>query len=1724
MATLRRYGWLLGLVACLAIVLLYVSPAQASGTVTVKGSAQNGWALVVETAPAGGYYESGPATPPAGTGSARLVLGNSNSSRMLLSMQGYAGIPLSALTELKYSTYRRSADAGNLLALALQFDMDYDLTDTTTAWQSRLVYEPYNSPGVSGTILQNTWYNWDALAVNARWWIAGTPIVNNVAVSNQCPMATPCDWATFLSYYPKAGIRAPEGYVHFKAGSYWPNFDGNVDKFIIGVNGDSTTYDFENETGCGSPCVITVKPSAMMGWVPIEETATGAASFVTGPGAPPLGVGSAQIDVSGNGGSGGGEYVMTPAYAGTALSTITTLQYSSLRQTADAGNSTTVHMQFDTDFDLTDANSSWQGRLVYLPANEPGVSGTILQNTWYTWDAIGTNARWWITGTPIVGGVAATNPCPLFGTTCSWATILSTFPDAGIHPVYQELGFKQGSGEGILTTNFDAFLIGVSGNQVEYDFEPDTSCTTDCYVNWGAGSDAYDGKTAATARHSFVSAIGSLTSGGTIHAANGMYIENVLIDKALTLIGASQAGVIVRPAISNPNCGGGGGGSLCANGSNIFLVQANNVTIHDLTVDGDNPALTSAYNVGGANLDARNGIITNHNAGTYNNLEVYNTTVKNIYLRGMYASSGGTFNFHDNTVTNVQAEYASIALFNFGGSGYYTNNAVSYANDGISSNWSTGTEYSNNTVTHSGSGIHTDNNGGFGGVADSIHDNTVSTCATNGYGIWVFAPYRAVTFNNNTVTDCAVGLTSAGQQAAVTPTFTNNTVNANSLVNSTGVYVTTSLFGYGSANVSATFTNNDILNNDTDGFYLEAEPGYVLTVNANNNNVTGNGDKGFSVNGDGTRNVTAHYNNISGNSGGAQSNRPQRKPQPPALPRSVNVSDDKSAVSVKTQSPRAPEAGTGTLDFTGNWWGNASGPTHTLNVGGTGDAVNDGVYYSPWLGIGTDTSGSVGFQPASPMTWIAHPDVCLPNTPNTKCIQQAIDLGAAGDSVTIHAGNFPEQVVINKANITLNGAGSSSTIIKPNTVTANTTKLSNGASADAILLIDGVSGVSIQSLRVDGSTAAFNACTPEYYGVYFRNGAGTLNNSDIRNVYHPSAGGCQGVIGVLVHSNTGSNAVNLTNNSITNYGKNGVTCNLVTGATSLTCNVTGNTVTGRGPLGSGEAAQNGVQIGFGATGVVNGNTISNNSYTPFTTIATGILLYQADADAANNTLSENQVGLYLLEGSGTYDGNTISATAGGTGSSGFYGIILDAPPPWHKPQPVDAKALKSRSKNGPTATQTLVVTNNTLTSNGSSGGIGLEADAGYGANNMNITANYNVVRNWGAVGMEFVQCTGAGCTGSTFIGVIAHHNRIVGNGVGMETSTCTGATCSAGSIGITVDAENNWWGCNYGPGNTGAGCPVAANDATGSVDTSPYLVLKNSISPTTINAYGASSHAADLRYNSNNSNTSGSGYIPNSTPVSWSATLGSMSPTSNGTSSGTASSTFTSNGTTGTASLSVTVDGQTLSGDVNVQAPTVALISRFKGKQDGAQVKLVWDTASEINLSGFNVWRARGKGEYVKLNAEPIATLNPGNTTGNTYTYFDPLSKKGRYHYKLELLTTGDTQFTERISVRFKPDTNGCAAVVDKAQQLSPKNKAVVRGKGVQFDWGELACATRYEFTLRANSADGAVLVNESNLQSSAYDIARLKAGVYFWSVRGCNAAGCGPARIAQFTLERNKD
>lgn len=503
-------------------------------------------------------------------------------------------------------------------------------------------------------------------------------------------------------------------------------------------------------------------------------------------------------------------------------------------------------------------------------------------------------------------------------------------------------------------TDIPAMAAANNGAFIE-DQRPASPTLSIVYVD---GSVAVSGDgTARSPKKTILEGVARVVSGGTIHIAAGTYAENVVIDKSLIMTGAGQGNTIIQPAVSNPNpCSNS---SLCGGAaSNVFLVQSDNVVIHDLTVDGDNPALTSGIvRTGGgapADLDARNGIIKNTTA-TYNGLEVYNVTVQNIYLRGIY-STNGSFNFHHNSVTNVQGDTGSIAMFAWGGPGTMANNTVSYANDGIAANHSNGIQFLNNTVTHSGSGVHTDNSGDGGGVADLIQGNTVSDCSTGGYGVWTFVPYLAPVIENNTITNCAVGLSAWGQGAPVTHQFINNTVNGPAReTGSVGVYITTDLISWGYTDISVNFTGNVITNNET-GVYMTADPQSWNPDPYEAKTIT----------------ATFHENQIFGNTYGV----------------------DKGT------------GGTIINDFINNWWGSATGPLAPDNPTGTGDSVVSGINYSPWCQNADCTSEEPPLLPSSFFGEI-HINDGAPNVGDTlEAYLPDVPGVAASTTITTYLGNL----------------------------------------------------------------------------------------------------------------------------------------------------------------------------------------------------------------------------------------------------------------------------------------------------------------------------------------------------------------------------------------------------------------------------------------------------------------------------------------------------------------------------------------------------------------------------------------------------------------------------------------------------------------------------------------------------------------------------------------------
>jgi len=85
-------------------------------------------------------------------------------------------------------------------------------------------------------------------------------------------------------------------------------------------------------------------------------------------------------------------------------------------------------------------------------------------------------------------------------------------------------------------------------------------------------------------------------------------------------------------------------------------------------------------------------------------------------------------------------------------------------------------------------------------------------------------------------------------------------------------------------------------------------------------------------------------------------------------------------------------------------------------------------------------------------------------------------------------------------------------------------------------------------------------------------------------------------------------------------------------------------------------------------------------------------------------------------------------------------------------------------------------------------------------------------------------------------------------------------------------------------------------------------------------------------------------------------------------------------------------------------APTAVELAAFEATAQSNGVRLTWETASEIDNLGFNLYRADTQvGQLVKINANLIASQNLGSAVGAAYSFLDASAVPGAtYYYWLE--------------------------------------------------------------------------------------------------------------------------
>jgi Divergent InlB B-repeat domain len=346
----------------------------------------------------------------------------------------------------------------------------------------------------------------------------------------------------------------------------------------------------------------------------------------------------------------------------------------------------------------------------------------------------------------------------------------------------------------------------------------------------------------------------------------------------------------------------------------------------------------------------------------------------------------------------------------------------------------------------------------------------------------------------------------------------------------------------------------------------------------------------------------------------------------------------------------------------------------------------------------------------------------------------------------------------------------------------------------------------------------------------------------------------------------------------------------------------------------------------------------------------------------------------------------------------------------------------------------LTITNSTFSNNVASGaggavnflnnGTGQATVTGstFSSNTSGENAGANAVGTEGGgfdMEVEAGETTGS-VSGSTFTG-----NNALGLGGGgglfiggdggtfsVSGSRFTGNIASAAGGGVSVEDSvdatltENWWGCNGGPG--ASGCDTVNVEAGSSGNFNPWLVLKISAGSTQINTNSSTGLTATIDSDSNG----GSGTsVPNGTPISFGATLGTISGASSTLTSGSASATYNSGSTPGAGSGTATVDNQEVSVTINILVSVTVTTSP-------ANLSITVDGVTATAPQTYS---------WVVGSSHTIATTSPQNVSGGSEQVFSSWSDGGALSHSVTAPSSATT-YTASFNTEYQLTTQASPA------------------------------------------------------------------------------------------------
>jgi len=367
-----------------------------------------------------------------------------------------------------------------------------------------------------------------------------------------------------------------------------------------------------------------------------------------------------------------------------------------------------------------------------------------------------------------------------------------------------------------------------------------------------------------------------------IMVREGIYVENVVVSKTLSLLGNGSGSTTID---------GGGNGD-------VVTVSADRVSLSGFTI-------TNSSN-------QSSGVFSSKDHGSFEALKVTGNR-HGIYLLNAQENTIGYCDVSTNTKVGVRLEFSNKTII--------TRNSLKRNEDGVSLYASSSNHILENAIqenTDDGIDIdpgstfnHVANNtvvgNPFGIICTTAPNNTIvdNTVQYNGYfGIGLYLDSHDSTITGNTA--------SLNSGFGIAIHASNNSLISGNIIGQNGIVSPVPVGGiYANLSRNTTISFNSITSNKGYGIYLENATDYTIlycTIADNEDGI----------------NVTEESRNT----------RVSRS--------NINNNENSGLISTGVDGI--------TVNATGNWWGNESGPYHPVNnSAGEGNGVTDYVDFDDWL-------------------------------------------------------------------------------------------------------------------------------------------------------------------------------------------------------------------------------------------------------------------------------------------------------------------------------------------------------------------------------------------------------------------------------------------------------------------------------------------------------------------------------------------------------------------------------------------------------------------------------------------------------------------------------------------------------------------------------------------------------------------------------------------------------